>query len=64
MTVSSADSIELRFILDSYSIELFVNDGEKVMSTEIQTPLDSQKIRFFSDGETKLSLVKHDIIIP
>ncbi|MDO4913922.1 MAG: GH32 C-terminal domain-containing protein, partial [Bifidobacteriaceae bacterium] len=63
MSVKPAEEIELRFIVDSYSIELFVNNGEKVMSTEIQTPIDAEQIRFCSDGTALLSLVKHDIKI-
>ena len=63
MFVGSSDELELHFVLDKFSIELFVNDGEKTMTTEIQTPLASNGIRFNSLGEAKVTIEKHDIVI-
>ena len=53
MFVGSSDELKLHF----------VNDGEKTMTTEIQTPLASNGIRFNSLGEAKVTIEKHDIVI-
>ena len=63
MFVGSSDELELHFVLDKFSIELFVNDWEKTMTTEIQTPLASNGIRFNSFGEAKVTIEKHHIVI-
>ena len=36
--------------MDKYTVEVFANDGEKVMSSLIYTPLGAEKILFCSDG--------------
>ncbi|MCR4901425.1 MAG: GH32 C-terminal domain-containing protein [Butyrivibrio sp.] len=40
---------KLRFIMDKYSIELFVNDGEKTASAMVDTPLEADEIGFSAD---------------
>ena len=42
--------LKLRLILDRYSVEVFVNDGEKVMSATLYTDLAADGISFFADG--------------
>ena len=44
-------NIETRFILDRQSIELFVNDGEQVVTTAICTPIEADEIVFSCDGK-------------
>lgn len=53
--------IKLRLLLDKYSVELFVNDGEQAMSALMYTPLDAKDISFFAKGEAEINVVKHDI---
>ena len=48
----------LRLILDGESAELFVNDGEHVISSLIDTPMDAQDITFCADGELTVDVVK------
>ena len=48
-------AIKLRLILDRYSVEVFVNDGEKVMSAVVNTDLAADGIRFFADGRVTFS---------
>ena len=55
--------IKLRLILDKYSAEIFVNDGEQVMTNTFYTPLDAKDISFSADGESIIDIVKHDIIV-
>ncbi len=48
--------LKLRVILDRFSVEVFVNDGEKVLSATLSTDLDAQEISFFADGAVRFSL--------
>jgi len=52
--------VKLRVLMDRYCIEVFANDGEKVMSSLIYTPLGAEKILFCSDGafEAAFSQIK------
>lgn len=56
---SAGGCLKLRMILDQYSVEIFVNDGEQVMSATIQTVPEADGISFFTDGEVKMDLVKY-----
>ena len=51
----------LRLILDGESAELFVNDGEHVISSLIDTPMDAQGITFCADGELTMDVEKHTL---
>ena len=48
--------LKLRLILDRYSVEAFVNDGEKVLSATLATPLAADGIRFFCDGRCRVNV--------
>ena len=47
--------LRLRLILDRFSVEVFINDGEKVMSATLNTPLTARDIAFFADGRVRFS---------
>jgi beta-fructofuranosidase len=53
--------IKLRVILDRCSAEIFINDGEKVMTMTIYTDMAAQGISFFANGKVKMDLVKYDL---
>ena len=53
--------LKLRIILDRFSAEVFVNDGEQVMSATISTNLAAQGISFFADGEVLMDITKYDL---
>lgn len=53
--------LKLRLILDRFSAELFVNEGEQVMTATFYTPQDADKISFAADGRVKLSVTKYDL---
>lgn len=56
--------VKLRFLLDRFSIELFVNGGEQAFSMCIyDTPVSADKIRFSADRPVKINVVKYDIIV-
>ena len=53
--------LKLRFIMDKYSAEIFVNDGEQVLSTTFYTPKDAQDICFVCDKTATVSIKKYTI---
>ncbi len=55
--------ITLRLILDRFSAEIFVNDGEKVLSAVINTELEAKGISFFADGKVSLNVKKYSIVV-
>ena len=56
-------SIKIRIILDRYSMELFVNDGEQAFSVVLYTPLTAESISFAADGVALVDVEKYDIEI-
>ena len=55
--------LKLRLLLDRYSVEVFVNEGEKVMSSVFYTPMESDGIIFDTDGIACINVIKYDICI-
>ncbi len=53
--------IKLRLILDRFSVEIFVNDGEQAVSSTIYTPLSADAISFESRGGVLMDVEKFDI---
>lgn len=54
-------ALRLRVLIDRYSVEIFVNDGEKVMTSLIYTPQSAVNITFESNGKAYMDITKHDI---
>lgn len=59
----SEGRLKMRFIMDQCSVELFINDGEKVLSTVIYTPLEARGIQFYCDGSAVVDIEKYDIVL-
>lgn len=53
--------ISFRLILDRYSAELFINEGEQVMSMGIFTEYNADGIRFKTVGEAKMDVVMNSL---
>lgn len=53
--------LKLRIILDHFSAEIFVGDGERVMSVVFWTPQEADGISFFADGAVKMDVVKYTL---
>ena len=51
----------LRLILDRFSAEVFVNDGEQVLSATVSTDLAAQDISFYVDGTARLRVTKYSL---
>lgn len=54
-------SLSLRIIMDRFSAEIFVNDGEKVMSVTLYTELDADGIMFRADGDVVMDVTKYSL---
>lgn len=50
-------------LMDRYSVEVFLNGGEKVMSAIFHTPMEADGIVFDTDGTVCMNVVKYDICI-
>ena len=53
--------VKMRLIIDKYSVEIFANDGEHVMTSTFYTPLEATGITFVSEGNSIINIKKHDI---
>lgn len=54
--------LKLRLILDRFSVEVFVNDGEQVMTMTMYTSQEADGISFFVDGSASIDVVKYDLL--
>ena len=54
--------IKLRIILDRFSAEIFVNDGEQALTMTFYTPQTAEGISFECTGNALVSVEKYDII--
>ena len=53
--------IKLRLILDRFSAEVFINDGEQVMTATVLTELSASDISFHVDGRVFMDVTKYDL---
>ena len=59
---STGGRIKMRIILDRFSVEVFVNDGEHVLTATMYTEQEADGISFFGDGDVDMDVVKYDLI--
>ena len=59
---SKNGELKLRVILDRFSVEVFVNDGEQVMTATMYTDQSADGISFFADGVVNMDVVKYDLV--
>ncbi len=55
--------LKLRIILDRFSVEVFVNDGEQVLSAILYTGQSADGISFYADGMVNMDVTKYDLIV-
>lgn len=55
--------MKIRIILDKFSAEIFINDGEQVLSTTYYTPTEADGIHFECDGTAVVNLQKYEISV-
>jgi len=53
--------LKLRILVDLYSVEVFVNDGEKAMTTLVTTDAAADGITFAADGSVIMDVAKYDL---
>ena len=53
--------LKLRLILDRFSAEVFLNDGEQVMTMTLYTDHDADGISFVADGAVRMNVTKYDL---
>ena len=56
-------AIKLRVLIDRFSVEVFVNDGEHALSTTIYTPQTDNDIIFDINGKANVEVEKYDLNI-
>lgn len=57
------EELKMRIILDRFSVEVFLNDGEQAASAVLYTEQCADGISFLAaDGNVKLDIVKYDLI--
>ena len=54
--------LKLRLVLDRFSAEVFVNDGEQALSMTIYTPMTANGISFEARGDVLMDVEKFDIL--
>ena len=54
--------IKLRILLDKYSMEIFVNDGEQAATTVIYTDVSADAISFEAMGSVIMDVEKYDLL--
>ena len=60
--LSKGTTVQLDIFIDISSVEIFINDGESVLTANVYPDEDDKGIEFFSSGLAKvLSVVKYDI---
>ncbi len=59
---SENGSLKLRIILDRFSAEVFVNDGEQVLTAMVYTEQEADGISFYAEGTVHMDLVKYDLV--
>lgn len=55
--------IRLQIILDRFSVELFINRGEQVMSACLYTPQEADGISFEADGSGRFDVEKYELAL-
>lgn len=55
--------LKLCLVMDRYSVEVFVNDGEQAASAVIYTPLSANAVSFSCDGTALIDVEKYDILV-
>lgn len=58
---NQSGKIKIRIIMDKYSIEVFINDGEQAMTSLIYTPLTADHIVFGAEGDVLLHIEKYEL---
>lgn len=56
------EELKMRIILDRFSVEVFLNDGEQVVTAVLYTDQCADGISFSADGAAKMDIVKYELV--
>lgn len=56
--------LQLRIVMDRFSVEIFINQGEQVMSSCLYTPQEAAGISFEAEGAVWMDVEKYEIVLP
>lgn len=59
----AGNELKVRIILDRFSAEVFINDGEQVVTATMYTDQAAEGISFFADGCVNMDVVKYDLLV-
>ncbi len=60
--VPSKDGVlKIRLLLDRYSAEAFINEGEQTITANLYTDMGAQRITFLAQGAVSMNIVKYDL---
>lgn len=59
----AAGYLKLRIILDRFSAEIFINDGEQVLTAAMYTEQEADGIIFAADGRVNMDVIKYDLVL-
>ena len=60
--LSYEGTLRLRMILDRFSVEVFVGEGEQTMTMTITTDPSFDEITFFAEGKAIMDVEKYDLV--
>ncbi|MDO5131587.1 MAG: glycoside hydrolase family 32 protein [Eubacteriales bacterium] len=61
---TDVSDLHLRILLDRYSVEVFVEDGRRVMTATMYTEESAGRITFHAEGTVKIDVTKYDLKLP
>ncbi|MBR6209282.1 MAG: glycoside hydrolase family 32 protein [Oscillospiraceae bacterium] len=56
------NELKIRVLLDRWSMELFLNDGEKAATFTLYTPQEARGISFNAEGSARMDVEKYDLV--
>lgn len=59
--IGDRQTLDLRIVLDRYSVEVFVGEGERVMTAVFFTEPNADGISFTSNGSCRMDVTKYDL---
>ena len=60
--VTSKGKLKMRVLMDKYSVEIFLNEGERVLTSTFYTPLNATDITFEATAQTHMNIKKWDLV--
>lgn len=61
--LSNHRAVKLRIVMDRYSLEIFVNDGEQAVTSIIRTPYETDGVYLRAEGNVDVHITKHNICV-